>query len=111
VLATAVGLPICAKQHFSLCKKFCNSFDCGSDDVLVDSNKKGSIQYPYVICRYALEADEVLALVHDSLSRVGMAGFEERPSHTLSGGQKQRQAHARTLSSDLGYLALPFSEA
>ena len=34
----------------------------------------------------------MLALVHDSLARVGMAGFEERPSHTLSGGQKQRQA-------------------
>ena len=58
--------------------------------------------------RYALQADEVLALVRDSLLRVGMADFAERPSHTLSGGQKQRREHARvTLSLGRNYLGDP----
>ncbi|KAI3424112.1 hypothetical protein D9Q98_009473 [Chlorella vulgaris] len=48
--------------------------------------------------RYALAPEAVQSLVRDSLARVGLDGFAERPAASLSGGQKQRVAIAGALA-------------
>lgn len=53
---------------------------------------------PVHVCRYALAPEAVQSLVRDSLARVGLDGFAERPAASLSGGQKQRVAIAGALA-------------
>ncbi|MDI6702452.1 ATP-binding cassette domain-containing protein [Methanothermobacter wolfeii] len=45
-----------------------------------------------------LPEDEVERRVRESLERVGMAGYEDRPPHHLSGGEKKRVAIAGILA-------------
>ncbi len=45
-----------------------------------------------------LPEDEVERRVRESLERVGMAGYEDRPPHHLSGGEKKRVAIACILA-------------
>lgn len=47
--------------------------------------------------RHRLEAAEKARRVQDVLARVGLTGFEDRPSHLLSGGEKQLLAVASVL--------------
>ncbi len=47
--------------------------------------------------RYSLSEAHVVALVRQSLARVNMLEFAERPVSSLSGGQKQRVAIAGVL--------------
>jgi biotin transport system ATP-binding protein len=47
--------------------------------------------------RRPLSADERAARVADALHRVGLDGFDDRPSHLLSGGEKQLLALASVL--------------
>ncbi len=42
-------------------------------------------------------ADRIATLVAEALEMVGLAGYQNRPSHALSGGQRQRVALARAL--------------
>ncbi|EFN53568.1 hypothetical protein CHLNCDRAFT_25702 [Chlorella variabilis] len=48
--------------------------------------------------RYSLNPAAVQAVVRDSLARVGLQAFAERPTSSLSGGQKQRVAIAGALA-------------
>ncbi|BAM69347.1 MULTISPECIES: ATP-binding cassette domain-containing protein [unclassified Methanothermobacter] len=45
-----------------------------------------------------LDEDEVEERVNDSLRKVGMSGYEDRPPHHLSGGEKKRVAIAGILA-------------
>jgi energy-coupling factor transport system ATP-binding protein len=47
-----------------------------------------------------------LAAVEQTLAKVGLAGFRQRPIHSLSGGQKQRLAIAGALASQARLLLL-----
>ena len=47
--------------------------------------------------RHRLDSDEKARRVQDVLGRVGLTGFDDRPSHLLSGGEKQLLALASVL--------------
>lgn len=56
--------------------------------------------------RRGLSKDEVVGRVRDALSRFGLRGMEDHPSHLLSGGQKQLLALASVLVTDPSVLVL-----
>lgn len=56
--------------------------------------------------RYKIPPDEVFAAIQHALARVGLAGYEERPTSSLSGGQKQRVAIAGALAENPKLLLL-----
>lgn len=56
--------------------------------------------------RKTFSVKEINARVGDALSRVGLAGFEERRCHEISGGQQQRVALARAVVAETQLLLL-----
>ncbi|MFA5182498.1 MAG: ATP-binding cassette domain-containing protein [Syntrophales bacterium] len=54
----------------------------------------------------AVPSQEILPLVREALSRVGMAGFEKRTPFTLSGGEKRLASIAGVLIMNPRYLVL-----
>jgi iron complex transport system ATP-binding protein len=49
------------------------------------------------LSRWDWESDADIALAHEALAEVGLAGFAKRSIHTLSGGERQRVALATLL--------------
>lgn len=66
------------------------------DDQLFAPTVKEDVAFgPFNI---GLEMDEIERRVKDSLEKVGMLGFEDKPPHHLSGGEKKRVAIAGILA-------------